>query len=381
MSFQIIKAEDRVASMIDWFTGICSEITDFVVGSKIRTKFETIAVEMEAQDFAWYQALKKAIPIALYQAFDFGLRPAQKATGEVTFTLSAPSANTTIIPIGTKVSTGVSATNTEIVFQTTAEAVIPAGNISVTTLVASIQTGSANNVAIDGITTLKDIISGAQISVNNYLPIENGLDRETENERRLRFIEYVASLSRGTIKAVEFGAKTAFIADGQGQVVESVQDAVIYEPFLTDSTKPVGVFECYIYNGSGNTTEELRLAAEDVINGHYDVSGNPVAGWKAAGVICNVLKATETAMAVTASLTLLPGYDAGELEAAVEEVSASYISGLGIGREFIYNELVERIMGIQGVYNVSITQPATDHTPSYNEVYIPGTIAVTVIKP
>ena len=178
--------------------------------------------------------------------------------------------------------------------------------MSVTVLVASVQTGAANNVAIDSITTLKDAISGAQIAVNNYLPITNGLDRETENERRIRFIEYVASLSRGTVKAVEYGAKTAFIADEQGQIVESVQDAIIYEPFLTDPAKPVGVFECYIYNGSGNTTEELRQAAEKTINGYYDESGGQVAGWKAAGVVCNVLKATETSMAVTASLTMLP---------------------------------------------------------------------------
>lgn len=379
MSFQIIKAEDRVASMIDWFTGICSEITDFVVGSKIRTKFETIAVEMEAQDFAWYQALKKAIPIAIYQAFDFSLRPAQKATGEVTFTLAAVSGNTTIIPSGTKVSTGVSSANTEVVFATTAEVVIAAGDVAVNAPVVSVLTGTANNVAINSITTLKDTIS--QVSVNNDLPITNGRDRETENERRLRFIEYVASLSRGTIKAVEFGAKTAFVADGQGQITESVQDAIIYEPFMTDITKPVGIFECYIYNGSGGTTETLRSAAENAINGYYDASGNPVPGWKAAGVICNVIIATETLIDVTASVTLLAGYNSVETETAAREAAATYIASLGIGKQFVYNELVERLMGIQGVYNVAITAPIADNMPDYNEVYIPGTMTVTVVTP
>ena len=86
MGFEIIKAETRTASMIEWFTGICSAVTDFLPGSKIRSKFETIAVEMEAQDYAFYQALRKAIPISIYQAFDFKLQAAQKASGLVTFT-------------------------------------------------------------------------------------------------------------------------------------------------------------------------------------------------------------------------------------------------------------------------------------------------------
>lgn len=209
-------------------------------------------------------------------------------------------------------------------------------------------------------------------------PITGATDRETELERRIRFIEYVATLSRGTAKAVEYGAKIAAVYDEAGEVVETVHDAIVYEPFMHDVTKPVGVFECYIYNGSGETSDELKTAVEESINGHYDADGNPVAGWKAAGVICNVIKATETTLDVTATITTHAGYDATATETTAANVADTYIAGLGIGKQFIYNELVERLMGIQGVYNVSITSPAADLTPEYTQVYIPGVKDITV---
>lgn len=363
--------------MIDWFTGICSTVTDFVVGSKIRSKFETIAVEMEAQDFAWYQSLKKAIPIAIYQAFDFNLIPAQKATGYVTFTAAGPASSNITIPTGTQVSNGLLTLDTEVIYTTTAFAIIAIGQTSVTVPVASVNTGASNNLdslAIDKIVSTLN----APLTVTNNEPLAGGADRETETERRLRFIEYISTISRGTAKAVEYGAKTAMLYDVSGIMTERIHDAIVYEPFMHDITKPVGVFECYIYNGSGDTSDEIKELVENTINGYNDADGNPVPGWKAAGVICNVIKATETAVKVTADITILAGYSEADTETTAIDVANSYIAGLGIGKQFIYNELVERLMGIQGVYNVQITEPASDQTPEYNEVYIPCTTEFTV---
>lgn len=378
MSFQVIKASDRVASMIEWFTGICGDITDFIVGSKIRTKFETIAVEMEAQDFAWYQALKKAIPTAIYQAFDFTLLPAQKATGFVKFSLPEAPSTASTIPAGTQVSTGSGTTSAEVFFITTAQASIAPGTTMTVVPIAAVVAGASGNVSANSINTIPTAITGISgLTVTNETAIINGEDRETETERRIRFIEYVSTLSRGTIKAVEYGAKTAVIYDASGAPVETVQDAIIYEPFMHDQTKPVGVFECYVYNGSGDTSDALIAAVENAINGHY-LDGVTVPGWKAAGVICNVIKATETVLNVTADITVTAGYNLSATETAATNVADDYIYGLGIGKQFIYNELVERLMGIQGVYNVAITTPDADMTPAYNEVFIPGCKVMTV---
>jgi len=100
-TFRVIRAEERTANMIGWFSGICRAVTDFIVGSKIRSQFETLAVEMESQDFQFYAALKKAIPAAIYNAFNFNITPAAKAAGSVTFTASPAPTTDIIIPAGT----------------------------------------------------------------------------------------------------------------------------------------------------------------------------------------------------------------------------------------------------------------------------------------
>ena len=136
MAFEIIKADIRVSRMVGWFTGICSTVTDLVVGSKLRTKFEAIAVEMEEQDYQFYAAVKKAIPVAVYQAFTFSLLPASKAAGAVTFTANPVPGSDINIPAGTRVATTATATIAEKVFVTVADGTILAGQATTSINVA-----------------------------------------------------------------------------------------------------------------------------------------------------------------------------------------------------------------------------------------------------
>ena len=377
MSFQIIKAETRTARMISWFSGTCQDITDFVVGSKIRSKFEAISIEMESQDFAWYQSLKKAIPVAIYRAFDFNLRPAQKAVGTVTFSITSPATAAITIPSGTQVSTISSANESEKIYTTNNQVAIGIGQTSVDADVTCTVPGAIGNTGTGTITTLKNTINGVE-TVTNAEPVSGGSERETEEQRRIRFIEYVSTLSRGTIAAVEYGAKTSMIFNEAGEVVETVANAVVYEPFMHDANEPVGVFRIYIYNGYGDTSDELVAAAQQAVDGYVTESGTKIPGWKAAGVICQMLKATETTLDITASVLIRSGYDTGSIENLVITAFDQYIGAIGIGKPFIYNELIERIMGIDGVYNCSVTVPVGDMTPQFNEVYISGEKVITV---
>lgn len=380
MGYKIIRAEDRVASMIDWFTGVCKTITDFVVGSKIRTKFETIAVEMEAQDYAWYQSLKKAIPIALYRAFDFELRAAQAALGSVVFTIPTAATTTITIPANTVVATVASLSFSEILFKTVSDATIGIGQTTTVDIpVQCTVAGVIGNVALGTITAVKTTVTGASsLSVTNESSVTGGSERETEDERRLRFIEYVKTLSKGTADAVIYGAKTAYLANANGVITERVQSAVIYEPFLHSLIEPVGKFECYVYNGETGASDELVAEAQKTIDGYRTTDNILVPGWKAAGVICVVRKAVTTPVATTATITLLPGGDVVTTKTVAEEVIDSYIASLEIGEKLIFNVLVERLMGLPGVYNVAIIAPNGDLTPTFNEVYTKGTKTITV---
>jgi len=380
MGYKIIRAEDRVASMIDWFTGVCKTITDFVVGSKIRSKFETIAVELEAQDYAWYQSLKKAIPIALYRAFDFELQPAQAAIGSAVFSIPAPVSVSITIPANTIVGTIASLSAGEVLFKTVADASIDIGQTATVDIpVQCTVAGTIGNVALGTIIAVKSAVTGASsLTVINESAVTGGSERETEDERRLRFIEYVKTLSKGTADAVIYGAKTTYLASANGVITERVQSAVIYEPFLHSLIEPVGKFECYVYNGETGASDELVAEAQKIIDGYRTADNVLVPGWKAAGVICVVKKAVTTPVATTATITLLSGGDVVATKTVAEEVIDSYIASLEIGEKLIFNVIVERLMGLPGVYNVAISAPSGDLTPTFNQVYTKGTKTITV---
>jgi len=60
---------------------------------------------------------------------------------------------------------------------------------------------------------------------------------------------------------------------------------------------------------------------------------------------------------VTCNLTVRQGFDQTTAIAAVESAIDEYINHLGIGEEVILAELTERVMGVNGVYDVGFTAP------------------------
>jgi len=172
----------------------------------------------------------------------------------------------------------------------------------------------------------------------------------------VRFREYVASLARGTAAAVAYGAKTAALADANGNIIEeALQAKVVDAPFTT-----AGFLECYIFNGVGSTSQDLVDLAQQIIDGYIDEGGEKVPGYKAAGIVATVSVATETSVDVTLSIEARGGVDYDDIAATAETLVAEYINELGIGEAVILAEITERVMGISGAYNVAISAPSQD---------------------
>lgn len=353
MSFKVIKAEIRLASMIAWFGGIQKKITDFVVGSKVRTRFEAIAVEMEAQDLAFLRAAKKAIAVAIYSAFDYPLIAAVRASGNVTFSTAVAPVVDISIPKGTQVATILSTNAPEKTYETTAAATLLAGQTSVSVPVVCTAPGTFGNAGLGTVTVMKNTISGVD-TVTNPSAFSNGKEKETEADRQIRFREYISSLARGTSAAIEYGAKTATVVDGNGNVVERVTDSLV-----TDTpTMTAGFSECHIYNGTGAASNDLIEKTTNIINGYINEAGAKVPGYKAAGIVCTVVGVQTLPLDVTAAISLRPGFDSSTTLGRVESAIDSYLGSLGIGEDLVRNELIERIMAVDGVYDVNLTDPA-----------------------
>src|SRR3546814_2193358 len=100
MAFQTKDFVSIVASMINWMRSTQSKITDFNIGSVARTMVEAPAAEIDELYQQFFFGLKEAIPVSVYQSFDFEPIEAVPAAGLVRISI-APVASNTIIPAGT----------------------------------------------------------------------------------------------------------------------------------------------------------------------------------------------------------------------------------------------------------------------------------------
>ena len=84
---------------------------------------------------------------------------------------------------------------------------------------------------------------------------------------------------------------------------------------------------------------------------------------------------------VAMSITAQSGFAEADLAPQVVDAVSNYINGLGIGDDVIRAEIIERAMRVPGMFNVSVTLPASDLIILENELPVPndasGTSLVT----
>ncbi|MCA9546870.1 MAG: hypothetical protein KC613_20835, partial [Myxococcales bacterium] len=92
------------------------------------------------------------------------------------------------------------------------------------------------------------------------------------------------------------------------------------------------------------------------------VSGDPTASdayppWRAAGVEAAVLPARVFDVQAEITTAIRTGFDYDATVAAVRAVVSGYINGLDIGEDVIVAEIIERVMGVPGLYDCTVVQP------------------------
>lgn len=373
MAFQIKSFSAITASCINWMKQTSVRVTDFSVGSVVRTMLEAFATELEELYMRMMIGLKEAIPVSVYTSFSFERLESLAASGTIRFSASGPVAANLII----QANTAVRIPSGSVIYTTNAEYVIPTGQSYVDAQVTAQTVGVVGNVNADTITELVAPIAGVQ-SVTNPNAFTNGRDEETDDERKTRFQGYITTLARGTGEALIYGAKTAKLVNADGLITEYVAHASVVEPYLTDEDEPVAWVNVYVYSGASVTSPTLVAETQKIIDGYYDVSGAAVPGWKAAGVIVDVIAATTKSINITGVVTVDSGYDDDDVRAAVEAAMTVYIQGLSVGETVILAELIAIAKrDIPGVLNINLTVPSGDVTCLISEKAVAGTITLT----
>ena len=80
-------------------------------------------------------------------------------------------------------------------------------------------------------------------------------------------------------------------------------------------------------------------------------------GFRAAGVRVRVLSPTIVTISVQAVLSVITGTDLATAVTDAENAVLEYVNNVGISGDIILNEIIERIMGVSGVNDVSVVLP------------------------
>jgi uncharacterized phage protein gp47/JayE len=358
--------------MINWMKASTTKISDYTVGSVARTLIEAPAMEIDELYQQMFVGIKEAIPVAVYNSFDFDRIEAVSATGLIRIIVEPASADAVIEAGTTFTGTGLSST-----YSSLENTKVAAGASYVDVQTEADTTGTAGNISAGESFTLSPSPSNFS-SATNPAAFVNGSEEETDSERKLRFAAYIDAINRSTKSGIVYGLKTANLTDSAGNITEQVIVAVVVEPYVNDSvTNPIAMVTCYIHNGVGSTTVELVAQAQTIVDGYTDTDGTKVAGYKAAGIPCTVYAATETAVDITGVLVEEDGYDHATLVASASSAIYAYIQALDIGASCLYAELIAVVMAIEGIYNFTLSAPTADTAAAEIVKLMPGEITIS----
>ncbi|WP_025684584.1 baseplate J/gp47 family protein [Paenibacillus maysiensis] len=348
MAFERKTMESIVQGMVDWSRGVSSKITDFSIGSRSRTMMEAVAKELEEYYDKTWRAMRNAIGQGIYSAFGFPKLPALYSTGTVTFGRATPADTNYLIPVGTLVKTQATSSKAPISYRTTVDAIMATGAKSVNVPVICLTPGLDGNTEAQTITDFVSKPTGID-TVFNGSALTNGKEEETGDEQKNRFKKFIASLSRGTLQSIEYGATIVQLTDATGLATERVVDCQAFE----DLPARKGEVDCYIWNGVGTASPELFADIQKTLTGYYE-NGKPVYGYKSAGIQINLFSVTTKPVSIRLTITFNKGVTLESLQSDIEREIRDYFSGVKQGEILIQTELETRIKLLSGIYDVKL---------------------------
>lgn len=346
MGLQVKSQYTVLKNLIDWTTSRTPKITDFNVGSGIRTVYEAVSVQLEEFYFRMKQATLYAITNSIYQAFGFERKVAGKASGTVTVNFLRALTSIMVIPKGTVFSTN--DVYGYITFETTEDYTIEPGIISVIIPVVCQKSGVIGNIpegAISEIIPTNSIIR----NVYNESAFTNGYDDETATEHKKRFQKYINTLSKATASAILYGTLQ----------VEGVTGAWVDDNYI-------GYVIVYAHNSDGDLPDYLKAQIlKELVE------------YRAGGIEVEVLPIVKIKVDQTLKVMIDNDYDAETYSTLISNSLRSFLNDYSVGTSFHISDLLTFIKSSyeDAVINV-IPKSYEDVTIQKNQLVRPGEIVV-----
>lgn len=365
--FRTKNFKEIVSGMLGHARATQTRITDFNVGAVARVMFEAPGAEIDELYQMYAQGLIEGIPTAIYRSFDFPLLPARSASGVLRFSAAADHPAPITVPVG-----ALASSRSGQRYQTAEQGVIQVGQSFVDVLASAVEPGLPGNAAENTIDRRISSISGLS-GVTNPQPFSNGAGKETEAERRLRFIEYVKTLAKATPAALRYAARLAEINDPKtGAAVERVVRAVISEG--------TGHVDLFVHNGGGGTSARLVERTQEIIEGYDDpATGKPVPGWRPAGMRVDVIAMAEISVAVEVGAEVPLSLRSEALRTKIAQSLAATVRSIPNNGRLRPLDLVNAAVALDGVSGAVIEEPTLTVPCPASAVLVPGAITVNWI--
>jgi uncharacterized phage protein gp47/JayE len=372
-SLQTYTFQQIVTNVATATQAACSSLLDFKVGSILRAVAQAVAAQM-----LWLQAIILQV-LTLTRAstsvgtdldswvadYGFARLPATPSTGQVTFARFTASQQA-VVPVGATVQTSDGTQTFAVTLDTTNSAynaglggyVIPVNTASVNVPVKDSIGGTAGNVQASTITVITTPIPGVD-TVTNASGFINGIDAESDAALRVRFVLYLASLSRATKTAI--GSAVLGVQQGLNYTLTENQDY--------NGTTHNGYFYLVIDDGTGNAGTTLLASVNNAVEA---VRGATIG----FGVFAPVIVTAN----VTMVLTTAAGYNHSSVIAAVSTALQNTINSLTLGTALPYTQLASIAYDVPGVTNVTgilLNAGTADLAATNKQRIVAGTMTIS----
>lgn len=266
----------------------------------------------------------------------------------------------TIAAAAVSIPTGVQASRDNVLIQTTASGTIPAGDATSAPIAAkSTVAGSLTNIDARAINTivgdgvLTTPISGVEHVINDSA-FANGMDEESDEERAVRFQDYIQGLHGGTRRGIER---------------EILKIPEIKSVTLIERDPVPGTNTVVADDGTGSLTLDMIAKIRKVIEGDPDdIVNYPGAG--VAGINYNIEPPTMKPVPVTATIYRIgTTSDADEIVLKTKSVIERYINTRRLGDDCVISELVKRAKSAHpAIYDFVLSTPTANVSSEAREV-------------
>lgn len=271
---------------------------------------------------------------------------ATPATVVLTFSRGTFGGGAGSIPAGTRVQS-VSGTQ----FATDVDLAFGGTDLTASVTATALVVGPDSNVAPGQITSIVDSLFDGTITVTNASYAAGGTDPESDVNFRARIRGFFSSLRRGTLGAIEFGARQ----------VAGVAVATAIEIDNPNTGDPAGAVMLVIADANGNSSPTLvQEVTDELIN------------WRADGIPVFVTGGTVVNQPVIWSFGIKTGFNQQSVRDQVSAVTVAVTQFLAPGQTLLRSTLIAAAHTVPGAVltDTSLQLPLNDVVPTSGSILI-----------